>query len=41
MSKVTFDMDWANDGVLEDFLILIENNDLTGTLNVTHRTDVL
>lgn len=44
MSKdifLTFDMDWANDGVLEDFLTLIESNDLTGTLYVTHETDVL
>lgn len=44
MSKdifLTFDMDWANDNVLEDFLTLIEGNDLTGTLNVTHQTDIL
>lgn len=44
MSKeifLTFDMDWANDSVLEDFLTLIESNNLTGTLNVTHQTDIL
>lgn len=38
---LTFDMDWANDGVLDDFLKLIKDNHLTGTLNVTHQTDVL
>ena len=38
---LTFDMDWAIDGVLEDFLSIIENNRLKGTLNVTNRTEVL
>lgn len=38
---LTFDMDWAIDGVLEDFLSIIENNRLKGTLNVTNRTEIL
>lgn len=38
---LTFDMDWAVDGVLEDFLRIVEDNCLKGTLNVTNRTSVL
>lgn len=38
---LTFDMDWAADGVLEDFLRIMEDSCLKGTLNVTNRTNVL
>lgn len=37
---LTFDMDWADDGVLTHFLNLMNDKDLTGTLNVTHKTNV-
>ena len=37
----TFDMDWANDGVLERFNRIIEVNKIRGTLNVTHDTKML
>lgn len=35
---LTFDMDWANDEVLEDFYSLLEKYDLKGEINVTHYT---
>ena len=38
---MTFDFDWANDGVFEDFLDLIESKGITGTLHVTHKTELL
>lgn len=38
---LTFDMDWAVDGVLEDFYELLKKYGLTGTIHVTHRTGML
>lgn len=38
---LTFDMDWATDGVLKNFYKVMCENNLTGTLNVTHKTEML
>ena len=38
---LTFDMDWAIDEVLEDFNNLLKENDLVGTIHVTHDTPML
>ena len=38
---LTFDIDWANDDVLNDTIDLIEDKDVTATWFVTHDTSLL
>ncbi len=38
---LTFDIDWANDDVLNDTIDLIERSDIAATWFVTHDTPVL
>lgn len=38
---LTFDMDWANDKVMEDFYNLLKKYGLVGTIHVTHETRML
>ncbi len=38
---LTFDIDWANDGVIADTLDIVERYEVPATWFITHRTDLL